>query len=192
MASSTIVLSNEKGFGNIFVYFSSGLSTLLLFGIFKSFFEGDLKPAFLYLPFLCVCLMIYLFGKRLNNKYAKLGPTPLTISSSIIPKGIKQQASILINKQNFNCVREIQLKCIAISHSNQTDTSNSHTVFEKQLITEPKYCEQKTTLCFDYEIPLDQPSSGKANSRSSIYWELEFNFRDGMEIVTRSWTIEVK
>ncbi len=192
MTSLTIISSNEKGTGNIFCYTSYFFSALFLIGIFKSVFDGNLKPVFLFMPFLFFCLVIYLLGRFLNKKFDKLGPTPLTVGSSVIPKGVKQQASILINKENFNCVREIQLKCIAISHSTQTDTSNSHTVFEKQLIAEPKYCEQKTTLYFDYEIPSNQPSSGKASSRSSIYWKLEFNFRDGMEIVTRSWTIEVK
>ncbi|WP_068546011.1 hypothetical protein [Thalassotalea crassostreae] len=188
----TSLTSNEKGTGNIFCYISYVLSILILISICNSLLNGEVKPAFIFIPFLLFCLVIYLIGYFLNKKFNRLGKTPLTVSASLIPKGVKQHASIFVNQSNFNRIKNVQLKCLYTKYSTSGGTVLPHVLFEKNIPIDSEFVCGTTTLSFEFEIPKDMPSSNDDTPKINIDWELSFKFIDGLEEVSRTWTIHVK
>ncbi|NRB81895.1 MAG: hypothetical protein HRU38_25105 [Saccharospirillaceae bacterium] len=192
MAYSAVISSQEKNTGNIFIYISYLFLFLSLVVIYVRFSETGSKFDIYSLPFLFFFLLLYLSGKDLNNKFNKLGSTPLILNSSIILKGITQGASITINKSNFNYVKDIQLKCLKRLPSGNGGYRSPTVVFEKSISLEPKFNGDSTTLYFDFEIPYEESKSGERNHLGYTFWSLSFHFLDGNEVVARSWVITVK
>lgn len=154
--------------------------------------NGESKAAFLFIPFLFLCLVTYLIGRAINVKFNRLGLTPLTMSSAMITKGVKHQASILVKKHDFSCVHSIQLKCLITRYSTSGGTVLPEVIFEKDNPCEIKSSNGGTVLSFAYEIPNDLPSSSDETAKMSIDWQFSFKFRDGIEEVSRSWSFKVK
>lgn len=192
MASLTKIASNEKGSGNILFYISYVISTLIIFRIFTILNSGEVKVAFLFLPFLLFSLGLYLMGSFLNKKFERLGKTPLTVTSPIISKGIKQNASIFINKKDFNRVNNIKLVCLYTKYSTSGGTVLPATIYEKELPVKLEFNHGTTTLNFEFEIPENMPSAKDETPKVKIDWQFSFKFMDGIEEVSRTWTIKVK
>ena len=131
-------------------------------------------------------------GYFLNKKFNRLGKTPLTVSSSLLPKEVKQHGSILINQSKFNRVSNVQLKCLYTKYSTSGGTVLPVVLYEKDLPTKSEFDGDTTTLNFEFEIPKDMPSSGDETPKVSVDWELSFKFKDGLEDVSRTWKINVK
>ncbi|MDO6445577.1 hypothetical protein Q4493_07295 [Colwellia sp. 1_MG-2023] len=192
MTSVTTITSNEKGVGNIFCYISYAITVIIFISIFKALLKGEVNVAFLYTSFLLFCLVIYLIGRFINKNFDRLGETPLTVRSTEIHKGLMHQASILIKQNNFSRVRNVLLKCLYTRYSYSGGTVLPNVIYEVHIPIRPEFDGNSTALNFEFEIPENMLSSDDKSSKVRVEWQLSFKFLDGIEEVSRTWTIKVK
>ncbi|WP_057831030.1 hypothetical protein [Colwellia sp. TT2012] len=186
-ASKRIILSQERILGKLLKSMGIG------FGVMATIlFVSDFKLIGFFVFFMIPTLGLYFMGAYQDRKYKMLGKTPLELNSNYCKKGQVTKAKIIINRKNFNKVKEIKLSCLR-SHG---DSSGIRIVWKTTIEPTIHFINNITLIEFDINIPKRLPESSNGFSsfspRGKCSYEASFKFTESMEFVERTWKIPVK
>ena len=144
--------------------------------------------------FFIFTLLLYVLGSFQNKKYKQLGKTPLTLIPSYCSIGRKASGSILIERNQFNKVKELSLTCWKTSKAGTDAGSVRHDkIWETTITPTIQFVDSKTTLDFEFTIPEGKkPTNERFVSQNKYHWEIGLGFVEKMDALKRTWKIPVK
>ncbi|MBA6399927.1 hypothetical protein [Colwellia sp. BRX10-4] len=182
-ASKRIILSQERILGKLLKSMGIG------FGVMATIlFVSDFKLIGFFVFFLIPALGLYFMGAYQDRKYKMLGRTPLELNASYCKKNQLTKAKIKINRNNFNKVQEIKLRCT--QHSG--DSQANRIIWENTVEPTIHFEKDLTLIEFDINIPQRLPESSSGFFSRQYSYEVSFKFTESMEFVERTWKIPVK
>ncbi len=187
----SVINSQEKGEGKGIQIVSMFFLLPVISLLYTSIQNQTIGSLFGAIGFLVVVLLMFFIGKHRNNKYNKLGATPLTLTPAFCTIGSTCNGSIEITREKFN-----KVKTLSLSSWKYTRVSSDYRfekVWEHSLPLTSKFINNKTILEFSFVIPLGhKPTYKSLFSKNKHHWEVSFEFVESMDSITRTWKIPVK
>lgn len=131
---------------------------------------------------------------KVRKKYLLLGATPLLLSPAIGQVGGQIGGEIQMAQPKSRCRMLLRLSCIHTYSSGSGDNSSTQSNILWQQETRP-YATATAEGCvlkFCFDVPDDQPLSGKHKRRGTIKWQVMIEGMMEYQNFKRHWTIPVE